>query len=309
MEIRTTEESHLPALDVLFRDRFDHGISLEEWRWKYGRIPGTARSALALDEAGTVLAHAGALRLPARWSGGEGGIWQLVDFAGRTGGRGLRAALVELGRSLLADLPEPGDAPWIFGFPSERHFRLGQRVFGYGPLATWREWVGAIPSILPSTAPCEVEVSDSCGDWAEAVWRRCEVLGVRRSAAFLNWRYHARPDRYYRFYRLHGEAGDALAVFAFAGTEAAAVELWLPRPWRLRDALAPIAADLRASGLERWRFWPQPACLERGAGEWEALGLAAGAEVFCGYRGRLGAPDPLPESARFYYALGDHDIA
>ncbi|HEY4561971.1 MAG TPA: hypothetical protein VIJ36_03275, partial [Thermoanaerobaculia bacterium] len=154
------------------------------WTWKYRAFPGEARSWLAApaEDGGEILAHAGALRLPARLRGRETGIWTLVDWAGASR-RGLRPPLVELGRRLLADLPRAGDAPWIFGFPSERHFRLGERVFGYQPLMEFTELAGDIPEGELGVA---LEIGDSAGDWAEAVWEACGIEGVRRSAAFLN---------------------------------------------------------------------------------------------------------------------------
>jgi hypothetical protein len=301
-EIRPTRPEDLPALSALFADRFGHGLTPEEWRWKYRQIPGEGRSLVAVEE-GAILAHAGALALPARWPGGEGRIWQLVDFAGTTRRRGLRAALVDLGKELLADLPGAGDAPWIYGFPSERHFRLGEKVFGYRPLTTVEPLAGELPDFastdLISTA--RVEIGDSCGDWAETIWERCGGLGVRRSAAFLNWRYYARPQRYYRFYRMFSGAAEAFAVFAFVGGEALAAELWLPAEEWYPSMLA-VAADLRAAGFRSWRFWPglDPALAAR-------LGLrSTGESQFIGCRGRQS--DPVLAAAGFPYSMGDYDL-
>jgi len=295
---RPTQEEDLSRLTAFLADRFGRGWTPEEWRWKYQAIPGEARSLVAVDAFGEILAHAGALRLPARLPGGEASIWQLVDFAGTTRRRGLRAPLVELGRSLLADLPREGEAPWIFGFPSARHFRLGERVFGYRPLVEVEELGGDITAEPPADA--RIDTSDSCGPWAEAVWEACGVAGVRRSAAFLNWRYYARPHRYYRFYRLVADAAEGLAVFAFVNEEAWAAELWLPPAGRWYPALLAVAADLRASGFRRWRFWPPPA----GLGElFAALGLSpTGERRFIGCRGEAGA------AAGFYHAMGDWDL-
>ena len=307
---RATAPEDLPALTGFFAERFGRPWTPEEWTWKYHAFPGEARSWLAVPAAdeGEILAHAGALRLPARWRGAETGVWTLVDWAG-TSRRGLRPPLVDLGRRLLADLPRAGDAPWIFGFPSERHFRLGERVFGYKPLADFMELAGGIPE---GTAMA-LRSGDSCGDWAEAVWEACGVDGVRRSAAFLNWRYYARPHRYYRFYRLESRGIEGLAVFAFVGEEAWGAELWLPAAggeWY--SSLLAVAADLRAAGLRRWRFWPPPPGL--GLEEVLArLGLRPTAERrFIGCRGGTGGTDPANdpiESARgFYYAMGDYDL-
>jgi hypothetical protein len=314
IEIRATRPDDLAGLGALFADRFGHALEPADWEWKYRHIPGEARSLVAVAE-GEILAHAGALALPARWmtgrggGGGEGSIWQLVDFAGTTRRRGLRAALVDLGRSLLADLPRPGDAPWIFGFPSERHFRLGERVFGYRPLLRFEPLSGELPSIEPEGG-VRIETGDSCGDWAEAIWEACGGLGVRRSAAFLSWRYYARPRRYYRFYRLFSGGLEGLAVFAFIGEEAWAAEIWLPAPGRWYPSMLAVAADLRAAGLRVWRFWPGPPAAGSDSSLLTELGLRpAGEQRFVGCRGRLsGGPDPVAAASGFPYAMGDYDV-
>jgi hypothetical protein len=371
IDVRATQGADLPRLSELFAQRFGHPLSAEEWRWKYEQLPGEGRSRVAVGPGGALLAHGGALRLPARWRGGEAGIWQLVDFVAAAGGRGLSPPLVELGRCLLAGLPGEADAPWIFGFPSERHFRLGERVFGYRPLATVEVLAGPLPQPAGGAeealaAAARIESGDSCGDWAEQAWEACGLLGVRRSRDFLNWRYHARPARYYRFYRLlpgaegtgqsgsgasgaggsgsdangaggsgasgaggsdangAGGSGDSasgagataaggdgggacgLAVFAFVGEEAWAAELWLPASGEWYAAMLAVAADLRASGLRSWRFWPPPAA---GGPLLGALGLRpTGERRSIGCRGRPGDPDPAAAAAGFYYAMGDYDL-
>lgn len=292
-EIRPTRPEDLPSLSALFADRFGHSLEPDEWEWKYRQLPGEARSFVAVQD-GEVVAHAGALCLPARWQGGDAGIWQLVDFAGTTRRGGLRPALVDLGRALLHDLPREQDAPWIFGFPSERHFKLGQRVFGYHPLTEIEVLAGPIPE----AEPVRIESSDSGGDWAGKIWERCAlrgVLGVRRTDDFLRWRYWARPRRYYRFYKLT----EGFAVFAFVGDEAWAAELWLPT----REDMLAVAADLRASGLRTWKFFSSK------PGSNPGLDLVPeGERRFVGCRGRTGGPDPSPLAAGFTYSMGDHDL-
>lgn len=293
VEIRPTRSEDLPSLSALFEQRFGHPLDPDEWEWKYRLLPGESRSLVAVV-GGEVVAHAGALCLPARLKQGEADIWQLVDFAG-TARTGLRPPLVDLGRALLADLPRPQDAPWIFGFPSERHFRLGERVFGYKPLFEIETLAGPLPE---GGSDARLEIGDQAGEWAERIWERCGVAGVRRSAAFLAWRYWGRPRRYYRFYRLVSGGEEGLAVFAFVGEEAWAAEVWLPSSGEWYASMLAVAADLRAAGLRGWRFWPP---VSPGLDPlYRQLGLLpAGERRFVGCRG---------EAGDFTYSMGDYDL-
>jgi hypothetical protein len=238
-----------------------------------------------------------------------------------------------LGTALLADLPRPGDVPFLFSFPSERHFRLGGKVFGYLPLREIEILGGALPE--GEFEPGAIERHDHAFEGVEAIWEACETTGVRRSAGFLNWRYYARPHRYYRFYRLWagGEEGErsesegrgrdepggregrsrrsGLAVFGFVGQEARAAELWLPaadgRVEAWDPALRAVAADLREMGMRTWRFWSPP------RPEWGSLlaGLGlqpTGESQFLGTRGREGGDDPRVAAEGFVCSMGDYDL-
>lgn len=301
--VRPATAEDLPGILDLYAHRFAAAIDEDVWRWKYERLPGPSRSVVALDEQGAILAHAGALGLDARTSSAQGILWQLVDFMGTTLRGGLRSAMVEAGRSLLTEIPRAGDLPWVFGFPGERHFRLGERVFGYRPVRR----IPVLEGEIPRGDGAELESGDSCADWAQAAWEACASSGVRRSTAFLNWRYHARPDRYYRFYRLcSSHSGvDGLLVFAFDGVLAKAAEVWLPPGETWVRALATVGGDLRRMGMERWRFWP-PSTAET-AETLAELGVGpSGESLFLGCQGR--APvDPVAEAAAMHYSMGDYD--
>lgn len=309
LQIRATEPDDLPGLSALFESRFGRPLSEAEWIWKYRHLPGEGRSwVAALGPPGSeVLAHGGALRLSARWHGGEGGIWQLVDWVAAGRQPHLRPPLVDLGRALLADLPAEGDAPWIFGFPSDRHFRLGQRVFGYRPLA---EIVPLAGEVAAAAEGHEIPWSDVAPEDSAEIWRAAGGdPGVVRSAAFLNWRYHARPERYYRVYRPEVSGVAGIAVVSFGDRQAQVAELWLPPEADWRASLAGIAADLAAAGIERWTFWPPPAGRQDLAEALAGLGLAPMAEtIVLGCRGRQDGPDPVLGAAGFFYAMGDYDL-
>lgn len=305
LQIRPTEPDDLPGLSALFESRFGRPLSEGEWVWKYRHLPGEGRSWVALF-GGEILAHGGALRLPARWHGGEGGIWQLVDWVAAERPPHLRPPLVDLGRALLADLPGEGDAPWVFGFPSDRHFRLGQRVFGYRPLAEIGPLEGEVAAAAEGP---EILWSDVAPDDSVEIWTATGGgFGVVRSAAFLNWRYHARPERYYRVYLSEASGVRGLVVAAFGVRSAQLAELWLPPGPDWRASLAGIAADLASAGIERWTAWPpiERPDLDEALAE---LGFRPTAErIVLGCRGRNDGPDPVESAAGFFYAMGDYDL-
>lgn len=309
LQIRATEPDDLPGLSALFERRFGRPLSEAEWTWKYRHLPGEGRSWVAAPgpPGAEILAHGGALRLAARWHGGEGGIWQLVDWVAAERSPHLRPPLVDLGRALLAELPEDGDAPWIFGFPSDRHFRLGQRVFGYRPLAEIVPLAGVVAAAAEGH---EIPWSDVAPEDSAEIWRAAGGdPGVVRSAAFLNWRYHARPERYYRVYRPEVSGVAGLAVVSFGDRQAQVAELWLPPGPDWRANLAGIAADLAAAGIERWTIWPPPAGRQDLAEALAELGLAPTDEtIVLGCRGRQDGPDPVQSAAGFFYAMGDYDL-
>ena len=152
----------------------------------------------------------------------------------------------------------------------------------------------------------EVEITEQSGAWSSALWESLRLTGVRRSQAFLDWRYYARPGRYYRFYRLRRRGAEGFAVFGYAGEEASAAELWLPEGEGGADLLAATAADLRGLGMRSWTFWPPDA---RHAALVERVGARAADEsVFAGCRGRLGEAHPETLAGDFTLAMGDYDL-
>jgi GT2 family glycosyltransferase len=304
-QVRPAAPGDEGPLDRLFERSFGHVPPRGYWNWKYRQAPARTRSVVAVDRAGEVLAHAGALALPARVGDQRVDIWQLVDFMGTTAGTGLRPPLLAAGRRLLADLPGPDDAPWNFGFPSPRHFQLGERAFGYRPLRELTPLVGVVPGdVAGALAPAVI--ADRAPAAAPAVWTACGVDGVVRSREFLDWRYWARPERYYRFYGFGEGGADGFAVFAFQGECALAAELWMARPGITRRALLGIAADLRSAGFRSWSFWPPVGDL--GPDAIAELGLAPAREpVFVGIRAAPGQ-DPSPLAMRFTYVMGDYDL-
>jgi len=304
--IRPSEPGDQAALDGLFRSRFGHGVSRETLAWKYELAPGRSRSLVAEAAGRGVVAHAGALGLPARAADRTAFLWQVSDVVAARETSGLRPAIVDLLDALFASIPGEEDWPWLFGFPGDRHHRLGERLYGYRPLAPVAELGGNLDRVA---AGPPIGGTDRAEPWAEEAWRACDVDSVARTVEFLAWRYWSRPDRYYRFYRLEGgAAAPGLVVFAFQGEEARATELWLPGgdPLAYELSLRRVAADLLDSGIDRWTFWGYPAAAPRALAD--AFGLRPEERVWTmSVRPCRGLP--LPAAAtKMRYCLGDYDV-
>ena len=177
---------------------------LDELRWRYGAAPHGACVAFALDERGAAVAGVCATRHRARLEGREC-CWLEVgdlfdDFArgaGLTRTRPLLAAGKAFAEAFGGFAPERH--PVMYGLPDRRAHRLGLRHLEWEVLRSENELVLAAgaPSAAPGDAtdvtiaevqsfPAEVEQA-FLGCAAE-----CPAVLVR-DAAYLNWRYVARP--------------------------------------------------------------------------------------------------------------------
>ena len=257
--VRLAEESDSAGIRGLFGRTFGRPMSEEEWRWKYpGNPDGWAAAVAELD--GRVVGHYGGWPLRAIAGGGEVTIVSVGDVATdpsirHLGGR--RNAFRSMAEALFETLRARG-APFVFGFPNARALAAGARLLGYRaefPVRT-------VSYDLAAASRGRGIPSEHAGSSYDALWDRVrEALpaGLLRDRRRINWRYHARPDRWYRFVTAPGEGGDAgCGVLSATGEEATVVEAAVADPegaLLLFDALAGEAAAL---GARRLVFWETP---------------------------------------------------
>ena len=234
--------------------------------------------------------------------GGSGDLAALTGLGRHDPARGLWPPLVRARPLLLADLPREGDAPWIFGFPSERHFRLGERFSATGRSRPSRS-SPARSRDAGARGRRDLKTGDSA---ATGPRRRGRPAGSTGSAAPPPSSTGAISASSPLLPLLPARPApvEGFAVFAFVGEEAWAAELWLPPGGEWYPSLLAVAADLRAAGLRRWRFWPPPP----GTGwtafspPWGAGRGSAGSSAAAG--APSGADDPVAAAAGFFYAMG-----
>lgn len=129
-----------------FNDVFGTRRSLEEWRWKFG-AGGELGRMLVAELEGEIVAHFGLLAVPLVWRGRRLILGQTVDcYAKRRQGVVQSRVFEQLFRAV--DEHFGGELDGLFGFPGQRHMKLGQLRLGYAParpVVVWRRFVRPEP--------------------------------------------------------------------------------------------------------------------------------------------------------------------
>ncbi|MBM4255896.1 MAG: GNAT family N-acetyltransferase [Deltaproteobacteria bacterium] len=238
----------------LFSTVFHSDMSPEVWRWKYLRdeypIP-----AFVAEEDGEIVCHYGTIRQRIAWQGQEHAAWDAIDVMAHPHkqGRGLFRHTIQ---AFMREVCE-GYGLFLYGFPTERHKRLGELLVGYEPVAR----VHKVSTLLPDT-PAKAMLMDVVYDVLPLNWDahwplmqdRFGMLTLR-DRAYLAWRYLARPNRRYRLVTI--PAMPALAIVGVRDGVARLMEFLVPSEDKrlarqvLRGAEC-VAREEGAASLEGW---------------------------------------------------------
>lgn len=220
IEIRPVTPADRPALLDLFRAAFGAEAPAADWAWKYDRCPHAAVSVGAFD-AGKALGFFGGLGT--RYRGGEGNLpgVSAVDVMTAPSSRTLgRRTLFQRVAADFFERNGAAGAPFVLGFPNDRHRLAGERVLGYvsvEPAAEWSRPVGR-PGLLSRLrrrrlrhrrGPAVSAAHDALAEvlHARAGWR------TDRSRPTLDWRF-ARPGVFYDVHELLDARGRSIAYAA-----------------------------------------------------------------------------------------------
>lgn len=209
-----------PALLALFRTAFGSDASPAEWEWKYDRAPHRAVSLGAFD-GDRALGFFGGLGTRFRGASGDLPGLAAVDVMTAPSARGLgrRTLFQELAEAFFRLNGEAG-APFVLGFPNDRHRLAGERMLAYRsiePAAQWARPVarpGLVSRLRRRLHRIARGTSLSAGHDALA-----EALHARpgwrsdRSRATLSWRF-ARPGARYELFELLDGRGRSRAYAA-----------------------------------------------------------------------------------------------
>jgi hypothetical protein len=181
------------------------------------------------------------------------------------------------------------EVPFCYGFPNARALRVSERIVGSRTLFPVEVATVAADRLGP--APPDAEAGDSVGEAFDALWeaasRWLDEAPVRDRAR-VNWRFHARPDRYYRMvWRRSGVEMTAWAALSVVGETATVADyVGVERSGSDLPPLFDAAADeARRLGATRLAFWgPRGGAargpIERLGGERRDAGFPVIARVF-----------------------------
>jgi hypothetical protein len=292
-----------------------------QWRWRYLENPDGARSMLACDEAGAVVAQYAGLGQSLQAGGERLRASQSVDSFVDSRWRALGHSGVFARTGVAFAEHFGGDAPdrdvLMWGLPAPAAWRIGARRLDYGFVRSVLQ-LSADPARIAPAAAGAVEVAPVAAfdEEFDALFERTAPqwgIVARRDAVRLSWRYLQRPGAPYRIAaarengRLSGWA--VLAQGRFEGRAATLlVDVLHDRAGRAGDALLAWAAE------EARAHAPQPliALLPEHAPEWLAwqrAGMRVAATRYSlvarSWRPSLAVED-LRE--RFWMTLGDTDL-
>jgi len=253
------------AINAGFNRVFGSNRALTEWQWKYQEEPEGRWIIIAVDAADRVLAHYAAIPVRMR-------VGQLVVRAGQPvdsysvpeARHGLAAARVYVRtvESFFASFGGPSGLALLFGFPGERHLRLGLARLGYDrmppqPVGYWVRSAHRRKELQTGH-----EIRQGFDHHAiDELWRRSapryEVAAVRDSA-WLKRRFSGRPGIEY----VHLSAWRQGRVHAWAVVRVQPpVTRWAELVWDGEDPAALAALDRAITSgslavkLERVDMW------------------------------------------------------
>jgi GNAT acetyltransferase-like protein len=261
-DVRVATPEDAPGIRRLFRRVFEREMPAEEWEWKFARDPDGWFGTVAVAGGEIVGNYAGwAMRI--LLDGTERLAYSVGDVATDPAFRGLgRRGAYHSMTELFYEVVGARGVPFCFGFPNARALEISNRIAGTRTLFPIRERhvpCGAFPAASPGAAG-----GDFVGESFDALWLRASGFltdAAVRDRARANWRFHARPSRYYRMVWLEtGGEMRSWAVLSVQGEKALVADFLPADPLGadLPDLFAAASAEARRLGASSLVFWESP---------------------------------------------------
>lgn len=262
--VRPATPADAPGIRALFARAYGQQFPEEEFAWKFLRNPDGWYGVVAESERGEIVGNFSGWPMTFLLDGVPRRIYSAGDVATSPSARGLGKRRNVYGDMATAfyDAVEEQGAPFTIGFPHPRAHAISARLGRTRDYFPVREILVDCDALPP--APPGAQMGDSVGESFDRLWdaaSRHLANAPVRDRARTNWRFHARPTRYYRMIRIASGSEDlAWAALSVVGEEALVAD-YLGREADGRDLpplFATCAAEARRLGARRLKFWKTP---------------------------------------------------
>jgi hypothetical protein len=267
--IRSYREGDERKILALWQAAFGREMAPRLWSWKYLENPYGHQILLCESEAGQVVAMYAGVPYRANFQGETVRITHLTDnmshpaYRGPIGGK--KGLFVRTVLAFFDRYGGPHASIYLYGFPGERHFRLGERLLEYRALSGGVRFMTATTTdlaqgIIPFAGKIDrISVCDASFDRLAEASRRFYPFSIMRDSAFLRWRFLEHPANHYELFGYRSLMRKRLrgyTVLSLLGDQARLVDFLMPLSKKsLRDFLARLAVSLSRCGIQRVEAW------------------------------------------------------
>ena len=261
--VREATAADAPGIRRLFQRVFGRELPQDEWSWKFEHNPDGWYGVVALVGEEIVGNYAG-------WGsrmildGRPALCYSVGDVAtdpsvrGIGGRRGIYRSMTE---AFYEEVGSRG-VPFCYGFPNPRALQISHSIVGSRTLFPIREV--PLPCDALSGQPADGRGGEAVGEGFDPLWAAASRFASHaavRDRARANWRFHARPSRWYRMvWRESGGETLGWAVLSVAGETALVADFLCREPdgSDLPALFAAAAAEATQLGARRLVFWETP---------------------------------------------------
>lgn len=301
------------AIQAGFSTVFPSYRTLDTWHWIYTRNPDGARIMLAWADNGELAAHYACTVHTAYYAGKQVAVGLIRDVFSSPAYRafGRHGVYIQTFEAFVKAWTGANQLVMLYGFPSERPFRLGKLLMRYQAFSDWHHYRYTVHSQLSQHSPLGVIHSPKTFDAAyDRLWDKRAgrySFAVCRTARFLNWRFIDIPHKKYWIWAFSAFLStEVLGYVVIAPPQAQLVDFCLPDDPQLAHSFWQQVVDiLRWRGVKTVETWFAAACPEKQS--LQAVGFK---------------PHPRPDTiipvfrsfhpdsgyANFYYTMADSDL-
>ena len=260
--VREATLEDIGGIRALFARAYGTELPEEEWRWKFERNPDGWYGIVA-ESGGRIVGNFAGWPMRFAVNGRPRLVYSAGDVATDPSARGLSKThniYGDMAQAFYKNVRERG-APFTFGFPHARAHAISNRLGGTHDFFPVHEVRVACETFPPP--PKDTGAGDFVGEDFDELWAAAERHlhnAPVRDRLRTNWRFHARPTRYYRMVWVGARRLDAWAALSVVG-ERGLVADYLGREADGRDLLelfAAAAAEARRLGARDLVFWKTP---------------------------------------------------